>query len=83
MSKRTPISAADLFVLIDREFRRRKARDCDTCFVPLPYRIDPVQRGGANWEIIAPARCRFGCDLLLEDLVGYFQSFYELRGNAR
>ena len=51
MSKRTELTAADLFVLLDREFRRRRPRECSACFVQLPYRIDTMNGDGANWEV--------------------------------
>ena len=79
MSKRTELTAADLFVLLDREFRRRRPRECSACFVQLPYRIDTMNGDGANWEVIVPPRCTAGCDVALEEIVGEFQQRYDLR----
>ena len=83
MTKRISTTAADLFVLVDREFRRRKARECTTCYVSLPYRVDRGEAEDANWEIVLPASCRWGCDLLIEEIVGEFQSRYELVAETR
>lgn len=82
MKKREPVAAADLFVLIDREFRRRKRRDCAACFAPFPYR---VERGGGapNWEISLPAGCGNGCDLVLEELAGELRTRYEIKSDER
>ena len=83
MMKRTSTTAADLFVLLDREFRRRKPRECATCYVSLPYRIDTRAGEGTNWEIVLPSGCGWGCDLLLEEIVGEFQELYKLNGESR
>lgn len=86
MSPRTPLSAADLFVRLDREFRRRKPRECATCFVQLPYRVDARDTRSANWEMVLPLDCGLGCTMVLEELVLEFQALYDLapeNGNGR
>jgi hypothetical protein len=79
MTTRTAMTAADLFVLLDREFRRRKARDCKTCFVQLPYRVDMLEGGSTNWEVVVPLNCAMGCDAMLEEIVAELQERYELQ----
>ena len=64
--------------MIDREFRRRKPRECSACYVPLPYRVDRGDGADANWEIVLPTTCSWGCDLLLDEIIEEFQSRYEL-----
>jgi hypothetical protein len=76
MNRKTSLSAADLFVLLDREFRRRKARECASCSLQLPYRLPGSH--GANWQVVAPSACARGCDAVLEELVREFQALYEL-----
>ena len=83
MNKRISTTAADLFVLIDREYRRRKPRDCVVCYVALPYRIDRPEEETANWEVVIPTGCRWGCDLLLEEIVSQFQERYDLSSELR
>jgi hypothetical protein len=78
MGQRTTMTAADLFVLLDREFRRRKPRECGTCFVQLPYRIDVMGTGDANWELMIPPPCSFACASLLEDIASEYQARYDL-----
>jgi hypothetical protein len=78
MNTRTAVTAADLFVLLDREFRRRKPRECTDCFIQLPYRVDVRDEHAANWELVIPASCGNGCDLLVDELVFDFQSLYNL-----
>lgn len=82
MTTRTAMAAADLFVLLDREFRRRKPSDCKTCFVQLPYRIDTLRGDGANWEAIVPGNCGSGCHEILEEIVVEHQQRYDLEPAA-
>jgi hypothetical protein len=77
MDTKMTVAPADLFVLIDREFRRRKARDCPACTLQLPYRVE--RRDGPNWDMIAPRNCGRGCAAVFEDLVREFQDLYELQ----
>ena len=68
------VTAADLFVLLDREFRRRKPRDCAGCIVQLPFRVR-----GSDWEAIAPGNCAHGCNAVFEEIVREFQRLYALK----
>jgi hypothetical protein len=77
MNNRTGVTPADLFVLLDREFRRRKPRECAACFIQLPYRVDVKE--GPNWEVVTPPRCGKGCEEVFEALVQEFQSLYQLK----
>lgn len=79
MSKRTAVTAADLFVLLDREFRKRKPRECASCFVQLPYRVDIEDEGAPNWELIVPPSCPKGCNLVIEELAEEFRQLYDLK----
>ena len=78
MTIRTALTAADLFVLLDREYRRRKPRECTSCYIPLPYAVDAID-GEANWELVPPTTCPHGCTLVIEELVREFQHSYDLR----
>ena len=70
------MTAADLFVLLDREYRRRRPRECGECFVQLPFRVD-VPAQGANWEVVIP-RCTTSCESVLQDIVREYQQRYDL-----
>lgn len=78
MNKKTALTAADLFVLLDREFRRRRPRECASCDVQLPY---PVARSGApsNWETLVPVGCGHACATVFEDVLAEFQRLYDLK----
>lgn len=78
MNKRTGVTVADLFVLLDREFRRRKPRECPDCLVQLPYRVD-AKGTAANWEVVTPLGCARGCEAVFDELVTEFQALYDLK----
>lgn len=76
-SRRTSVGAADLFVLLDREFRRRQPRGCSSCYLALPFRVDREVADRANWDIVTP-RCPWQCESVLQDVVREFQRRYVL-----
>ena len=78
MAQKIGVTAADLFVLLDREFRRRRPRECAGCFVQLPYRVD-AKGDTPNWEIVTPAACKLGCHEVFDGLVEEFQQLYDLK----
>ena len=78
MKNRTPITAADLYVLLQREFRRRQVPECKTCYIQLPFRVDAPNYAGANWEILFPSACTRGCREILDEVVEEFSRNYEL-----
>jgi hypothetical protein len=79
MKIRTEIQAADLYVMMQREFRRRQSPECTSCFMQLPFRVDRVEKENPNWEMVMPPSCPHGCLALLEDLVHEFGSRYDLK----
>jgi hypothetical protein len=78
MENRTEIYAADLYVLLQREFRRRQAPECDSCYLQLPFRVDRCDAQSSNWEVVLPPSCAFGCREVMLDLVDDFQALYNL-----
>lgn len=78
MKNRTEIIAADLYVLLQREFRRRQDPRCGTCFVQLPFRVDREDADSPNWEVLLPQPCRYGCQDLIVELVGEYGMLYDL-----
>lgn len=79
MKNRSEIYAADLYVLLQRELRRRQSPDCDACYVQLPFRVDRHDAELPNWEVVLPASCPHGCRQVIEDLVAEFGMLYDLR----
>ena len=83
MKNRTPIAAADLYVLLQREFRRRQVPDCSSCYVQLPFRVDRSDANGSNWEAIVPSSsCEYNCREVMDEVIEDFARRYELRSEA-
>ena len=82
MKNRTEIDAADLYVLLQREFRRRQPSGCNACFVQLPFRVDRHEDQLSNWELVLPPPCGLGCGPILEELVNEYAMLYDLRSNG-
>jgi hypothetical protein len=72
------LRAADLFVELDKAYRRH-ARRCRRCGFSLPYPTfrDDNQSVGA-WSVIPSDDCSHECRAILEDLVSSFQKTYSL-----
>jgi hypothetical protein len=62
------VTAEELYVLLDREFRRRASRECRVCYIQLPYRVDPANEG-PNWEVLMPPGCERGCTDVMEEII--------------
>ena len=82
MKNRTPIAAADLYVMLQREFRRRQIPDCSSCYVQLPFRVDKSDAYAANWEVIIPSSCAFNCREVMDEVIEDFSRRYELLPEA-
>jgi hypothetical protein len=80
-TKRTTITAEELYVLVSREFKRRQPRDCDVCYIQLPYRVDRQDPETSNWELVVPPDCGSGCRELVEELAMEFSLLFDLRGD--
>ena len=78
MKNRTPIQAADLYVLLQREFRKRQVPSCTSCYVQLPFRVDRRDPDAANWEVIVPTSCSLGCREIMDEVIEDFSRRYEL-----
>ena len=77
MTNRKPITAGELYVQLDRDFRQRRPRECADCYLLLPYRVDRID-GGPNWELIVPPSCGHGCADIVEELVTEYGQHYDL-----
>ena len=77
MSASMAVDATDLFVLLERDFRRR-TRSCPRCTFSVPFRTDGDCTHGANWSVISSG-CSPVCESILEDVVAQFQRSYRLR----
>lgn len=78
MDKREMVSAADLFALLDKEFRRRRTHASEHCFVSLPYPVRGARADGWDWQLVMQTTCE-RCTELLEQIVNEFRQRYGLR----
>lgn len=75
---RTVLTTADLYAVLDREFRKRRPPACATCSVPLPYWRPPPDDVSANWVIGSPSVCAHGCQVVIAELVTLLWSRYDV-----
>jgi hypothetical protein len=82
MSQRKTITAGELYVILDREFRSRQSSDCTSCYFLLPFRVDQHDGAKANWEVIVPPGCPHDCSSLVDEIVDEYGQIYELAPDA-
>lgn len=73
------LSAEELHALLERAFRRRRPRDCNVCYVALPYRVGTRGTVATNWDLTLPLPCEHGCHQVLDEIVHDFAPRYLLR----
>jgi hypothetical protein len=66
---RTTITPAQLYAILDREFKQLQPAACGKCRVPLPYWRQPPDDVSANWHIGQPSDCPHGCHLVVAELL--------------
>ena len=77
MASRTQMNASDLFVVLEKAFRRR-APDCCGCTFTIPY---PQQYRGApqnDWSVLLTENCSPRCRAVLEDILARARREYQL-----
>ena len=79
-----PIRPQDLFVVLDKAYRRR-ARRCGHCGFSLPFPVFRDDDGSpASWSVIPSEQCTPECLDVLDELVASFQKSYRLsEGSGR
>ena len=75
---RTTITSAQLYQILDREFRSLRKVQCTTCSSPLPYWRRPPDDVSANWAVGTPRNCEWGCHLVVAELVTRMWSKYDM-----
>lgn len=80
---RTTINAAELYTLLDAEFRRLKPAACGRCRMPMPYWRKPPDDVSANWHIGTPAECPEGCHLVVAELLARMWTRYDIHPEAK
>jgi len=69
---------AQLYAILDREFRKRKVPECHGCRVPLPYYKTPADDVSANWYIGTPSECPHHCQAIIGEVLADLWSQYNL-----
>ena len=69
---------AQLYAILDREFKARRPEACRTCAVPLPYWRKPPDDVSANWFIGTPRVCAQGCDIVIAEILAELWTRYDV-----
>jgi hypothetical protein len=75
---RKKISASELQLLLENEFRKTAAGLCRACSVPKPVFLRTAS-GGSNWRIGSLAECSGLCHTILEEVAGKLAEKYDLK----
>ena len=75
---RQVLPVAQLYAVLDREFKARRAPACTTCAVPLPYWRKPPDDVSANWFIGTPRPCEHGCDKVVAEVLADLWTRYDV-----
>ena len=76
---RVSIPAAQLYAVLDREFRALRPAQCELCRVPLPYWQEAPDEVSANWLLGTPTECSRGCHLIIVELMARLWTRYDLK----
>jgi hypothetical protein len=75
---RMTITAAQLYVIFDRDFQALKPKSCTRCRAPLPYCRKPPDEVSANWNIGTPPECPNRCHLVIAELLTKLWTRYDI-----
>jgi hypothetical protein len=75
---REVVPVAQLYAILDREFKLRRPAACTTCAVPLPYWRKPPDDVSANWFIGTPRVCGHGCDIVIAEILAQLWTRYDV-----
>ena len=75
---RTTLSSAQLYAVLDREFKKLQPKSCQKCRAPLPFWRTPPDDVSANWNIGTPPNCPSGCHLVIAELLANLWSKYDV-----
>jgi hypothetical protein len=81
--QRQTIGAAQLYAVLDREFRRLRSPECRVCRIPLPFRQDAPDEVSANWRFGTPTVCPHGCHVVMAELLADLWTRYDLDDDRR
>ena len=76
---RQVITSAQLYAILDREFRRLRREECRACKVPLPFYRKPPDDVSANWAIGTPTECPRKCHALIAEVLANLWTIYDIK----
>ena len=76
---RKALSTAQLYAILEQEFRERKSPECATCRVPLPFFRAPPDEVSANWHIGTPSECPHHCQVIIAEILAKLWSQYDIQ----
>ena len=76
---RTTLTAAQLYTILDAEFRKLRPGACRRCRVPMPYWREPPDDVSASWHIGTPVECPEGCHLVIAELLARMWTLYDMQ----
>lgn len=76
---RETITAAQLYAILDREFKKARSPECKRCRIPLPYFRRPPDDVSANWAIGTPADCPHRCHLVIAELLARLWTRFDIQ----
>jgi hypothetical protein len=80
---RKSLPAAQLYAVLDREFRALRPARCRLCRVPLPFPQDAPDEVSANWVIGNWTECSHGCHIVIAELLATLWTRYDLEETQR
>jgi hypothetical protein len=80
---RQVLTSAQLYAVLDREFRARKSPECHKCRVPLPFFKTPADDVSANWYIGTPSECSHKCQVIIGEVLANLWTQYNLAPEAQ
>jgi hypothetical protein len=75
---RKMITSAQLYAILDREFKALRPKECGHCRVPLPYYRKAPDDVSANWSIGTPTECAHGCHVVIAELLTRLWTRYDM-----
>jgi len=78
MATRTQVNSSDLFVLLEKAFRRRSP-ECCGCTFSMPWAEQHRHDDhGENWTVTLTNNCSPRCLAILEEIVSKYRREYDL-----
>ena len=75
---REVITPARLYAILDREFRKRRMEECQSCRIPLPFYREPPDEVSANWSIGTPTECPRKCHAVIAEVLANLWTKYDI-----